>query len=182
MMQMEGQQQSRDRDERNETLLRQMRFALVLSGDDQLAQNLVDRLTMAGAGSEGNNLSASARQFYQLQKLYELWMGEAQKTPGVPGIFQPGRTNEAIQKGLDPSIAKIMGGLPTLHRALLLLIYGEGFSYAATAQLLNITIEELMMALSAARQKFMGPGNGDVSVAPVTMSRPDNEVVHDTTR
>ena len=112
---------------RRENWLRQKRFALVLSGDDRAANMLVERLSMMGDRSVNPDLSSSAFEYFQLKKLYELWMREAKNPAGDAPIFQAGRENEAIQKGLDPSIAKVMGTLPSLHRALLLLIYGGTF-------------------------------------------------------
>jgi hypothetical protein len=164
----------------DELLLRMKRFALVLSGDDQLAQMLIERLAILDGNAPRNNISSSAFQFYQLKKLYELWMSDTHKTSEVPRIFRSGNENEAIQKGLDPSIAKIMGGLPSLHRALLLLIYGEKFSYAASAQLLNITIEELMMALAGARRKFFAGDTGVTSTKQKQNTSTNNGMIYDT--
>ena len=135
-------------------LLRQKRFALVLCGDEAVATKLVRGAGEIREDFEGQPLSASARQFFHFKKLYELWTRETQRTSTQARLFQPGHENEAIQKGLDPAIASAMGELPSLHRALLVLIYGEEFSYAASAQLLGISIEELMIALAAARRTF----------------------------
>ncbi len=181
-MQQHEQREDDDSQSQIEILARQKRFALVLSGDDQLAQMLVDRLHMMGDSTSNSTLSPSALQFYQFKNLYELWMSKAKTTSGVAHIFQPGRENEAIQRGLDPSIAKIMGGLPSLHRALLLLVYGENFSYAATAQLLNITTEELMTALAAARRKFGQRVSGMRQAGDRVNAGSVREVGHDATQ
>lgn len=179
MMQQVEQGLSGDNGEQWELLLRQKRFALVLTGDDHLANRLLQRLSDMREDMPNGTLSPSALQFYSFKKLYELWMGEASRTTQVAHIFQPGRENEAIQKGLDPSIAKVMGGLPSLHRALLLLIYGEEFSYAATAQLLDITIEDLMTALAAARRKFSLPENAGLPGGSRVQRTSEKEVAHD---
>ena len=152
---MQQHEQDQEGVKQREDWLRQKRFALILSGDDRAANMLVERLSMMGNRSASPDLSSSAFEYFQLKKLYELWMHETKNPAGGAPLFQAGRENEAIQKGLDPSIAKIMGSLPSLHRALLLLIYGENFSYAATAQLLDISIEELMGALASAQQQFI---------------------------
>ncbi len=153
-MKQNRQKKGRQNDPQNESVLRQKRFALVLCGDEVLARKLVARLASSKSVEGGQNLAPSALQFFRFQKLYELWMSEVQSASADLHIFQPGHESEAIEKGLDPSMARVLGGLPSLHRAVLLLIYGENFSYAATAQLLNISVEELMGALSAARQGF----------------------------
>ncbi len=144
----------------DELSLHLTRFALVLSGDVQIARRLVDKLTGAGLEVPDKNMSPSAYQFYQLKNLYELWNLEAGKPRETPALFRPGHEIEAIQCGLDPSIARVMGRLPSLHRALLLLIYGEKFSYAATGQLLGISTEELMTALAGAHRSFSREGGG----------------------
>ncbi len=154
-MKQNRQGRGRQGDPQNETVLRQKRFALVLCGDEALATKLVARLASMKGVEGAQNLAPSALQFFRFQKLYELWMGEVQSASTDLRIFQPGHENEAIEKGLDPLMARVLGGLPSLHRAVLLLIYGENFSYAATAQLLHISVEELMGALSAARQGFL---------------------------
>ncbi len=160
-----------------------LRFALVLAGDDHLAKRLVQLLDQKTGKGAGQNMSPSAWQFFQFKKLYDIWMEEAQKTPAVEGLFAPGHENEAIQKGLDPSIARTLGELPTLYRALLLLIYGEKFSYAATSQLLNISVEELMTALAAAQRKFRPEvGVHDSCPAPLSGIGTTSEVSHDTAR
>ena len=170
-------------DDRDATdiLHRQKRFALVLSGDEQVAQALLTRLAQVEDSAAGKSLSPSARQFFAFKKLYELWLGEARRASMQAPLFQPGHEHEAVRQGLDPSIARVMGGLPSLHRALLLLVYGENFSYAATAQLFNITVEELMGALAAARQKFSVPEGATApsKVSPATA--PKGEVSHDAT-
>jgi hypothetical protein len=165
-----------------EDLLRQKRFALVLTGDDRLADILVGRAAQARGRATDKILTPTAIQFFRYKTLYELWMGEAKKLPKRGDIFQPGRENEAIQKGLDPSIAKVMGGLPSLHRAILLLIYGEDFSYAATAQLLSITTEELMTALASARQSFSQTENSGYQTNIPLYSASNQEMSHDATQ
>jgi len=153
-MQKSRQQRDGRGDPQSEAVSRQKRFALVLCGDELLAKRLVARLASMNVAKGEQDLSPAALQFFRLQKLYELWVSEDQGTTKELHIFQPGHENEAIEKGLDPSMAQVLGELPSLYRAILLLIYGENFSYAATAQLLNISIEELMGALSAARHGF----------------------------
>ncbi|MCP4934205.1 MAG: hypothetical protein GY927_08370 [bacterium] len=164
-----------------ENWLRQKRFALVLSGDDRAANMLVERLTLMGGRSPNSDLSSSAFEYYQLKKLYELWVNEVKDIEQSTLIFQAGYENEAIQKGLDPSLAKILGELPTLHRALLLLIYGENFSYAATAQLLDISIEELMGALASAQQRFSEQDPPLTGMCTASMAEPAEGVAHDAT-
>ena len=166
---------------RSDFLARQKRFALMLSGDDRVAQALVERFSQMQSNTPDSSLSASALQFFAFKKLYELWESEGQRAAGTASLFQPGREHEAVQQGLDPSIAKAMGDLPSLHRALLLLIYGENFSYAATAQLFNIPIEQLMNALASARLKFIQPENAVASASQASKSVSNIEVSHDAT-
>ena len=142
-------------------MMRQKRFALILSGDDQWAEQSVQHLVRLNGGRGQGKMSAAAFQFYQLKKLYEMWMEEGKQVSSSQNIFQTGQENEAIQRGLDPTIARLLGELPSLHRAMLLLIHGEDFSYVATAQLLNISIEDLMSTLSDTRSKFMMSQNGN---------------------
>jgi len=160
--------------------LRQKRLALILTGDDRTADMLVERSSLAGAQSSGAEVSSSAFEYFQLKKLYELWISEPKDARSSAPIFEAGRANDAIQKGLDPSIAKIMGELPTLHRAVLLLVYGEKFSYAATAQLLGISIEELMGALASAQQQFLKSDNAIRDTRNGSLNEPYGEAAHDT--
>ncbi len=154
---MQGQQQPQQENlaGQHDILARQKRFALVLSGDERQARLLVERLQQAQDVAGRKGLSSSALHFFQFRKLYELWVGETGGKPRSNGIFEPGRENDAIQKGLDPSIARVMGGQPFVQRIVLLLIYGENFSYAATAQLLDISTKELVTILARARQGFL---------------------------
>ena len=160
----------------SENLLRQKRFALVLTGEDRLAELLVERLALQGDSAPETGSTPAALRFFAFKKLYELWMAEAKNNAPTTSIFVAGGENEAIQKGLDPSIAKTMGEMPSLHRALLLLIYGEKFSYAASAQLLNISVEDLMTALAFARARFLIPESGRGNA--VSRNK-DREVSHD---
>ncbi len=169
-MQQNRQKRDGQGEPQSEIVSRQKRFALVLCGDEVMAKRLVARLASMDVAKGEQGLSPSALQFFRLQKLYELWGSEAQGTPAELRIFQPGHENEAIEKGLDPSMAQILGGLPSLYRAVLLLIYGENFSYAATAQLLNISIEELMGALSAARHGFFAQKQREEAQQPASAS------------
>ncbi len=183
---MQQREQGLDRGEggQRENWLRQKRFALILSGDDRAANMLVERLSLMGGRSSNSDLSSSAFEYYQLKKLYELWVNEVKDAKDLSQsahIFRSGNENEAIQKGLDPSLAKIMGELPTLHRALLLLIYGENFSYAATAQLLDISIEELMGALAAAQQHFGAKASPQSVRRATSMAEPVEGAAHDAT-
>ena len=97
---------------------RQKRFALVLSGDERVAQALLERLSQVEDSAANQSLSPSARQFFAFKKLYDLWVSEAQRASMLAPLFKPGHEHEAVRQGLDPSIAKIMGGLPSLHRAI----------------------------------------------------------------
>ncbi len=162
-MQKHGQELDRGKGAQRQNWLRQKRFAVILSGDDRAANMLVERLNLGEQGSSNQDPSSSAYQYFQLKKLYDLWRKETKNASHKAPIFQPGHENEAIQKGLDPTLAKIMGDLPTLHRALLLLIYGEQFSYAATAQILDISIEQLMGTLATAQRKFGEPDPADIA-------------------
>ncbi len=181
-MQQREQGLDRGEGEQCENWLRQKRFALILSGDDRAANMLVERLSLMGDRSSNLDLSSSAFEYYQLKKLYELWINEVKDAKDLSQsahIFLSGNENEAIQKGLDPSLAKIMGELPTLHRALLLLIYGENFSYAATALLLDISIEELMGALAAAQQQFSAEDPPQPVIRATSMAGPVEGTAHD---
>ncbi len=155
--------------------LRQKRFALILSGNDHAANMLVERLSLMEGRSSRAEVPTSASEYFQLKKLYELWMNEVKGASQSSQLFQPGHENEAIQKGLDPSLAKIMGELPTLHRALLLLIYGESFSYSATAQLLDISVEELMGALASAQRQFSNLNHSNADPRSASMVEPHTE-------
>ena len=183
---MQRREQGLDQGEggQRENWLRQKRFALILSGEDRAANMLVERLSLMGDRSSNPDLSSSAFEYYQLKKLYELWINEIKDVTDLsqsPHIFQAGNENEAIQKGLDPSLAKIMGALPTLHRALLLLIYGENFSYAATAQLLDISIEELMGSLAVAQQQFSAEEPAQTAARVRSMAKAVKGAAHDAT-
>ncbi len=183
-MQQREQGLERGEGEQRQTWLRQKRFALILSGDDRAANMLVERLSLMGDRSSNRELSSSAFEYYQLKKLYELWVNEVKDVKDLSQsahLFRSGSENEAIQKGLDPSLAKIMGELPTLHRALLLLIYGERFSYAATAQLLDISIEDLMGALAAAQQQFSEQDPSQTVAHAVSMAEPVEGAAYDAT-
>lgn len=142
----------------NDHILRQMRFALVLSGDSVRARQLVAQLLkLQNQMPESEiqpQLSPAARLFLSFSKLYELWHMEKQNKSAKAPVFQPGGEREAIQNGLDPQLARAMGALPSQHRLLLLLIYGEQFSYAASAQLLKLSIEELMSMQAVAHRAF----------------------------
>jgi len=146
-------------DREQQLMLRLKRFALLLTGDDAVADDLVVALVWENVAAETENgaMSAGAREYMQFRRLFEIWEHDGKQKATEAHLFQPGYDEEAIRKGLDPSIAALLGTLPALHRAVLLLVYGEGFSYAATAKLLNITIEQLMVLLAQARGKFHDP-------------------------
>lgn len=135
-------------------MLRLKRFALVLSGDEARAEQLVARLAGERDLPRPGEVPQGTLQFLQFKRLYEIWSGIERAKPSAASLFAPGNANEAIRKGLDPQIASIMERLPSQHRIMLLLVYGEDYSYAATASMLNVSIEQLMMALTRARLQF----------------------------
>jgi hypothetical protein len=143
----------------HEPVLRLKRFALVLTGDDARADLLLARLGEQVDLPRPGEVAPGALQFLQFRRLYDLFQGMERGKPASAGLLAPGNANEAIRKGLDPQIAAVMGSLPSQHRALLLLVYGEDYSYEAAARLLGISIEQLMTALARAWVKFCDGGN-----------------------
>lgn len=169
---MQGHHQNGDRGADGapyDAVLRLKRFALVLTGDDARAELLLARLAEQVDLPQPGDIAPGTLQFLQLRRLYELFQSQERGKPVAAGLFAPGSANEAIRKGLDPQIAAIMGSLPSQHRALLLLIYGEDYSYAAAARLLGISVEQLMTALARAWVKFgdgsVRSGRGDAAPA-----------------
>ena len=73
---------------------------------------------------------------------------------------------------LAAEVLKAIGRLPEAHRETVLLVYGEGYSYAEAARALEIPIGTVMSRLAAARV-----GVGKTEIGACSMADEDAELV-----
>ena len=137
------------------------RFALGLTGKqadgDDLVQTALEKaLTRLDQFTPGTRLDSWLFRIVQTS-----WIDDRRKAvrredtmdadmmERIPGRFDPGH-GEA--HGIRADIARALDQLSDEHRALVVLVLVEGYSYQETADMLNVPIGTIMSRLSRARR------------------------------
>lgn len=133
------------------------RYARVLAGNrhdaDDLVHDCIER-ALQNAGSLRNEeklrqwlFSILHNRFLNLVRRAKLRGEQAQSDTEPEICVQPGQTNKVYLRQVLAAIDR----LPNDKRAVLLLVAVEGFSYEATAQILDVPLGTVMSRLSRAR-------------------------------
>jgi RNA polymerase sigma-70 factor (ECF subfamily) len=140
-------------------LARLWRYALVLSGTSDAAEDLVQATCLRAVERADQFVPGARLDRWLFAILRSIWLNEirarriseggkvvdAEDALGTDG-------EQAVETNiLAAEMLKAIGPLPEAQREAVLLVYGEGYSYAETASTLGIPIDTVKRHLVSAR-------------------------------
>jgi RNA polymerase sigma-70 factor (ECF subfamily) len=140
-------------------LARLWRYALVLSRANDAAEDLVQATCLRAIERADQFVPGTRLDRWLFAILRSIWLNEirARRIREGGGFVD---AEEALSSDgaqvietniLAAQVLRAIGGLPEAQRETVLLVYGEGFSYAEAATTLGIPIGTVMSRLAAAR-------------------------------
>jgi RNA polymerase sigma-70 factor (ECF subfamily) len=153
-------------------LVRLWRYALVLSGRRDVAEDLV-QATCLRALERAHQFEAGSRlDSWLVSILHSVWLNEvrARRIRQGEGVVEAGQVLSIDGAGameahlLAGQLLREVATLPEGQRMAVFLVYGEGVSYREAAEILAVPIGTVMSRLAAARLALghrMGGINGE---------------------
>jgi RNA polymerase sigma-70 factor (ECF subfamily) len=140
-------------------LTRLWRFAVVLSGDRETANDLVQAACARAIEKEAQFIPGSRLDLWTFSILASVWKNQLRAAAVRRGSGQVS-AEEALTGDLSielettittRQVLTAVGRLPEAHRSAVLLVYVEGCSYRQAAETLEIPVGTLMSRLAAAK-------------------------------
>jgi RNA polymerase sigma-70 factor (ECF subfamily) len=165
-------------------LARIWRYALVLSRTSDAAEDLVQATCLRAIERADQFVPGSRLDRWLFAILRSIWLNEIRarrirEGGGVVDAENPlwADGEQAVETNiLAAEVFKAIGQLPEAQRETVLLVYGEGYSYAEAAGTLGIPIGTVVSRLAAARSALATPS----SASPITpgwrCSRPISKI------
>ncbi|MDG2523768.1 RNA polymerase sigma factor [Stenotrophomonas sp. HITSZ_GD] len=160
-------------DDRLRALLpRLWRFARSLAGDPAAADDLVQSALERALRGWDARRDDQALQAWLFSILYRRFIDEArrarrwQRLLGLLAASPPPLAPSPEQIHGERVLLGHFGELPAEHRAVLMLVAVEGFTYQQAADTLGIPIGTVMSRLSRARERLRALGEGQAPLAP----------------
>lgn len=153
-------------------LPRLRRFARSLAGDAAAADDVVQAALERALRHWDPHREDEALQAWLFSIVYRQFVDDhrrARRWQRVLSVFgavpaESALSPERVHEGQE--MLALFARLPEEHRALLLLVSVEGFSYRQAADMLGLPIGTVMSRLSRAREKLRALGEGRTSPAP----------------
>ena len=140
-------------------LPRLWRFAVVLSGDRETANDLVQATCARAIEKEEQFIAGTRLDLWTFSILSSVWKNQLRSMAVRKGVGQVS-AEEALTGDLSielettittRQVLTAVGRLPETHRSAVLLVYVEGCSYRQAAETLEIPVGTLMSRLAAAK-------------------------------
>ncbi len=140
-------------------LPRLWRFAVVLSGDRETANDLVQATCTRAIEKEEQFIAGTRLDLWTFSILSSVWKNQLRSMAVRKGVGQVS-AEEALTGDLSielettittRQVLTAVGRLPETHRSAVLLVYVEGCSYRQAAETLEIPVGTLMSRLAAAK-------------------------------
>ncbi len=160
-------------DERLRALMpRLWRFARSLTGEASAADDLVQAALERALRAWDARRDDGALQAWLFSILYRRFIDEARRARrwqhllGLLAASPPPLAPSPEQVHGERAMLAHFAQLPPEHRAVLMLVAVEGFSYQQAADTLGVPIGTVMSRLSRARERLRALGEGDSPVTP----------------
>lgn len=135
------------------------RYGLVLSGDRDMAADLVQATCVRALERAQQFAPGTDLRRWTFTILHSIWHNELRARRVRAGQGLVGAEEALVSDGardmetniLARQVLTEIGRLPEAQRAAVLLVYGEGFTYAEAAQVLDVPVGTVMSRLAAAR-------------------------------
>ena len=146
-------------------LARLWRYALVLTGRSDTAEDLVQATCLRAVERADQFVPGTRLDRWLFAILRSIWLNETRArsiSEGGGFIDAEDRLRTGGEKAVETNIPtaemfKAIGPLPGAERETILLVYGEGYSYAEAARTLGIPIDTVISRLVAARSTLVTP-------------------------
>ena len=140
-------------------LARLWRYALVLSGTSDAAEDLVQATCLRAVERADQFVPGARLDRWLFAILRSIWLDEIRarrinegaKVVDAEDALGTNGEEAAETNILAAEVLKAIGPLPEVQRETVLLVYGEGYSYAETASTQGIPIGAVKCRLAAAR-------------------------------
>lgn len=151
------------------------RFALALSGDPDIADDLVQATCLRAIEKQSQFDGLGSLIGWCLTICRSIWLNELRKnakrqTSALDAVEPEKLIDHKIDIELNIFAAQVFTKvmeLPEAQRAVVELVYVEGFKYSEAAKILDIPIGTIMSRLSAARKKLSELGGSKTLVGQV---------------
>jgi RNA polymerase sigma-70 factor (ECF subfamily) len=145
-------------------LPRLWRYGLVLSGNRDTAQELVQATCVRALERSGQFTAGTRLDRWLISILHSIWLNEIRSRKVRQGKGLVDAETALVFDGIRAIEANIMAAqvlrevqdLPEAQRETLFLVYAEGMTYREAAALLDIPVGTVMSRLAAARAKLAG--------------------------
>jgi len=149
-------------------LPRLWRYALVLSRNPSLAEDLVQATCLRALEKHEQFRGGTNLRAWLFTILSSIWKNHlrAEKVRAGSGFEDPERVlvhdGEAgfEANNMTRRVLSEIEGLPEAQRQTVLLVYAEGFTYREAAHILEVPIGTIMSRLAAARSRLAGLSDG----------------------
>ena len=153
-------------------LARLWRYALVLTGRSDAAEDLVQATCLRAVERADQFVPGTRLDRWLFAILRSIWLNEIRArriSEGGGFVDAEDRLGTDGEQAVETNILaaevfKAIGPLPEAQRETVLLVYGEGYSYAEAASTLGIPIGTVISRLVAARSSLVTPS----SASPTT--------------
>ena len=145
-----------------EAFPRAWRFALVLTGKRSDADDLAQAAMLRALEKRDQFQPGTHLDRWVMRITQNIWRNQQRATAvrrgqGIVDVDEfeiPDRTVDVEVNIFAGEVLSAVGRLPEAQRAAVLLVYVEGFSYAETAETLEIPVGTVMSRLAAARARL----------------------------
>jgi len=138
------------------------RYGLVLSGKRDIAEELVQATCLRALERQAQFQPGTRLDRWLFSILHSIWVNELRARRVRVGAGQVDAEIALVVDGrleietniLAAQVLEQIGRLPEGQREAVLLVYGEGYSYAEAAALLDVPIGTIMSRLATARERI----------------------------
>lgn len=143
-------------------LARLWRYSLVLSGNREAAEDLVQATCLRALDQAHQLEPGSPVDRWLFSIMNSSWKDELRSqsirpeadATGAPDGLVGSAVGEGDANAAAVKVLREMQELPEVQRITLFLVYGEGFSYQDAAETLNVPVGTIMSRLASARAKL----------------------------
>ena len=161
-------------------LARLWRYALVLTGRSDAAEDLVQATCLRAVERADQFVPGTQLDRWLFAILRSIWLNEIRVrriSEGGGFVDAEDRLGTDGEQAVETNILaaevfKVIGSMPEAQRERVLLVYGDGYSYAEAASTLGIPIGTVISRLAAARSALVTPSSASPTTPRCRCSHP----------
>jgi RNA polymerase sigma-70 factor (ECF subfamily) len=163
-------------------LARLWRYALVLTGRSDAAEDLVQATCLRAVERADQFVPGTRLDRWLFAILRSIWLNEIRaRSEGGGFVNAEDRLGTDGEQEVETNILaaevfKVIGPMPEAQRETVLLVYGDGYSYAEAASTLGIPIGTVISRLAAARSALVTPSSASPTTPRCRCSHPTAKI------